>query len=497
MRNGEFPSALKTAFQLMADSLSAPSPLTVSSCMMGGLLAAKIFVQLGQKDKAQLLLTDCFQTLISDTTPVFEEEFVYYTRRIGREMETLSPEQVPAMVSSAERRLAENRLIRPLQALLQRRDSLTFGYAMRDSLIYYIAPAPAGGGIGAILKKEAILESVRRFEREQPHLGLSISTAEGEVLYSSFEREPGEENQVQLTDGLCGRLSFLNVRMAEKRPGELHGILRLHRYIYLSFLIILISAIAVGVWLTYRAVRRELAVIRMRSNFISSVSHELKTPLTSIRMFSEMLDRSRVLDEGKRTEYVGHIKRESERLTGLIDKMLDFSRVEEGRIRYEFEHADLEKIIDDALSALAPLLDEKDVFVDRVRSRSLFVFCDRKMAAQVVVNLVDNAVKYSTGRREVEIRTGLQEGMAVCSIRDYGMGIQPGEAERIFDEFYRSENGTAAQIKGTGLGLAIARKIILDHKGTIMAEPALGGGLRVAFCLPVSEGEAWNSKSSL
>lgn len=485
LMDGEWEDAIRAAEQLMDDSLASFSPLAVSAGIAGYFLLAQAAEQLNDARRYAEALMGCYRYMMSDTSALFLEECLYYSSRIESEMARIRPEALPLMVKEKRRRLDFNRFIRIVEKDGARGSRADSGYFYRDSVLFMEAPSEAGMGLGAVIKISGLQESIRRWEKERPHLGVLVSTSEGETLYSSFPAVFEEREAPRVTDGLCNRMPFLNMTVSEKKPGELHGILRYHRTLYLLFLCVLVAAIAIGVGLTYRAVRRELAVIRMRSNFISSVSHELKTPLTSIRMFSEMLQSGRATDEAKKGEYYGHIRREAERLTAIINKMLDFSKVEEGRIRYDFEPQDLEKVIDDALLSLAPLLDEKDVNITRERTRNLVVRCDRRMAAQVVVNLVDNAVKYSGERMEIEIKTSARESEAVCEIRDWGVGVEADETEKIFEEFYRSRSDRIREIKGTGLGLAIARKIVTDHRGRINAVPAEGGGLRVIFTLPL------------
>jgi two-component system phosphate regulon sensor histidine kinase PhoR len=139
---------------------------------------------------------------------------------------------------------------------------------------------------------------------------------------------------------------------------------------------------------------------------------------------------------------------------------------------------------------MAPVLDDLDVTVNRQRSRKgMRVKCDRKLITQVIVNLLDNAIKYSPDRRVIDIHTEHREDMVALFIRDYGIGIKSDESEKIFEEFYRSDQDLVREIKGTGLGLAIVKKIVEEHKGHVSALPAEGGGLHVTVELPAGEEE--------
>jgi signal transduction histidine kinase len=320
-------------------------------------------------------------------------------------------------------------------------------------------------------------------------VGLSVCFIDGLPIYQTHPEAVFEENAFALTEEIHRSLPFITLTLAERDPGELSRMLRSHRYTYLLFLGLLLVTIAIGAGLTYRAVQRELFLSKLRSNFISGVSHELKTPLTSIHMLSEMLQSGRVADETKRAEYYALITRESERLTHLINNMLDFSRVDDGRLKYDFADCDAEAVLDEALLAMAALLDERDAVVNRERSRTpIFARCDRKMMVQVFVNLLDNAVKYSPEKPVLDLGVNRDEGRVVISVRDHGIGIAPGDQEKIFEAFYRADNERVKEVKGTGLGLALVRRVVSDHGGRITAQQAEGGGLDMKVELPGGQG---------
>ncbi|MBL8028846.1 MAG: HAMP domain-containing histidine kinase, partial [Fibrobacteres bacterium] len=257
--------------------------------------------------------------------------------------------------------------------------------------------------------------------------------------------------------------------------------------IYGIFFFLLIAAIAIGSFSLAVAARRETEIARMRANFIAGVSHELKTPLTSIHMLSDMLKSGKIKDEVKKLEYYSVINKESDRLSGLINRILDFSKINEGKISYDSLPVNLDSVVDEALMSLSALLDEKDAEVDRYRAKeSLVISGDKKMLVQVVINLLENSVKYSTGKPHIVISCHAEGQFASLSVRDHGIGIKTGEEKLIFGEFFRGASEQVKSVSGTGLGLSIVSKIVEQHNGSISARNADGGGLIVEVLFPIA-----------
>jgi two-component system phosphate regulon sensor histidine kinase PhoR len=278
---------------------------------------------------------------------------------------------------------------------------------------------------------------------------------------------------------------MLTLQIVESKPDEIRGLLNRYRLFYGIFFFMLVMSIGVGSFSLILAARRETEIARMRANFIAGVSHELKTPLTSIHMLAEMLQSGKVKDEGKKAEYYAIINRESERLGGLINRVLDFSKINEGAAKIEKAPVEMEAVIDEALMSLSALLDDKDAEVDRFRSReSLVVNGDRKMLVQVVLNLVENAVKYSIGKPHIVISTNVDADMICFSVRDHGIGVTSGEEKMIFGEFFRGSSEKVRSVAGTGLGLAIVNRIVKQHGGRISARNADGGGFIIETLFP-------------
>jgi signal transduction histidine kinase len=249
----------------------------------------------------------------------------------------------------------------------------------------------------------------------------------------------------------------------------------------------LLGVIVAGIVVTWRLMRRETEMARLKSDFVANVSHDLKTPLSVIRMFGETLEMGRVADEAKRQEYYRMITRESERLTRLIDNVLDFSRIEDGRRVYEPAPTAVEPLIRDTLEAFAYPLAQQGFTVDvRVAPDLPEVVMDADAVGQALANLVDNAIKYSAGRRALTVEARVADGRLALSVADAGIGIPAAEQGRIFEKFYRAGRSETEGRRGSGVGLALVKHVAEAHGGTVAVESRPGEGSRFTLRLPVA-----------
>jgi signal transduction histidine kinase len=262
---------------------------------------------------------------------------------------------------------------------------------------------------------------------------------------------------------------------------------------YIAALSLILILAAFGAYLLWRDVHRELRVAEMRSQFVSSVSHELKTPLTAIRMFAETLRMGRPADPVLRDEYLDIIVNESERLTRLLNNVLDFTRIESGRKTYQFAPHDLESIVRIAARAMHYPFAQQG-FELRVDADTAIppVRCDPDAIEQAILNLLANALKYSGDARQIELTLARDGADAVIGVRDWGIGIEPADRHRIFDKFYRVARPENRLIPGTGLGLTLVEHIVRSHRGRIDVDSAPGAGSTFRIRLPLAADEsAW------
>jgi two-component system phosphate regulon sensor histidine kinase PhoR len=242
--------------------------------------------------------------------------------------------------------------------------------------------------------------------------------------------------------------------------------------------LILVSAviIVVGLVLVWLAVVTERRASRMKSDFIANVSHELKTPLSLIRMFGEMVASGRHKGEQAAREYGAIITRESERLSHLIDNVLDFARLERGKASYHLSEGNLADVVERALDVCRYRLDrEKMKLVVSIEPNLPPVRMDDNEMTLVVLNLVDNAIKHAADGGKVEVSVRRSPGFVTFAVRDFGPGISRVEQARIFERFYRSQNTRERNIRGSGIGLALVKHIAEAHGGRVTVQSPVPG----------------------
>ena len=249
---------------------------------------------------------------------------------------------------------------------------------------------------------------------------------------------------------------------------------------------VLIVVIAAGGFTVLRALSAEMRLARQKTTFVANVSHELKTPLTSIRLFAEMLLHRRQQDEKRREEYLRIMVSEAERLTRLVENVLAFSR-KGGGACYAMELLDLGEVARKEVSRLEPHLENGGFSVSFAAEGPIPVRGNGEALGQVLVNLLSNAEKYSGEIRSIQVKAFSRGGEAVVEIADRGIGVPKGQGERIFEEFFRCDESLAASRSGTGLGLPIARDIARRHGGDVSYFPRDGGGSVFSLLLPLAD----------
>ena len=251
------------------------------------------------------------------------------------------------------------------------------------------------------------------------------------------------------------------------------------------FLSTLMSMMAIGgVLLTWRAARRERRLSKIRSGFVANVTHELRTPLASIAVFGEILRRGRVTSADKIMEYGERIEQESTRVAHLIENVLSFGRIESGEVRYRPEATAIEDVVGAAVTAVDARRAQGGFRIAMASPPSGLhgVRVDPTAMTQAFVNLLDNAMKYSGGCREVRVELSRRGDEVAVGVADAGMGIAADDRGRIFDEFYRAAGSHG--VAGTGLGLAIVRQIVFAHGGRVEVSSRLGCGATFTVLLP-------------
>ncbi len=265
-----------------------------------------------------------------------------------------------------------------------------------------------------------------------------------------------------------------------------------NKFLRTNFLILgaLSLLMAGGMFLTYRNVTRELALAKLKSDFVSNVSHELRTPLALIRLYAETLELGRLSNPGKQHEYHEIIRKESERLSALINNILDFSRIEAGKKEYNFRETDVADLVRSTLESYRYEIEQNGFqFEQKIDDNLPSVRIDREAIARSLLNLVNNAVKYSSTDKYLGVRLYRNNGSLSLEVVDHGIGIPTSEQPKIFEKFYRVGDPLVHNTKGSGLGLSLVRHIVEAHAGEVRVESVPGRGSKFVITLPVQGSE--------
>ncbi len=339
-----------------------------------------------------------------------------------------------------------------------------------DSWLVSVSPlAGAVQGVLVVVRGTEVLEAV---ERE------IVTDGAGE----SFEILRASDGASQ---SLLPNFPGLSVRFVA--GGVATGPASLRQAFLLVALVLVLSVTLMGGFLLWRDVRREVNVAELRSEFVSAVSHELKTPLTSIRMFAETLQMHGTERIHERTEYLDTIVSESQRLTRLLDNVLEFSKIERGAKQYAPKRSSLADIVQ-ASARTMRYPYEREGFNLRVDIAEGIpeIDVDRDAIEQAILNLLTNAMKYSDAERDIHLALRMEDGFALIEVSDGGVGIAAHEQERIFERFYRVPNSDGDTASGTGLGLTLVQHIAVAHGGhvTVESEPQRGSTFSLHLPLP-------------
>jgi signal transduction histidine kinase len=260
------------------------------------------------------------------------------------------------------------------------------------------------------------------------------------------------------------------------------------RFLRISFLILggLSVLLIAGIWFLYRSVSREVELAKLKADFVSNVSHELRTPLSLIRLYAETLELGRLPSEDKRRGYHRIIREESERLTALINNVLDFSRIEAGRKEYDFQSTDLRELVRETLESYRYQIEQQGfTFEEKISDDLPPVTVDRESIARSLLNLVNNSIKYSSDEKYLGVNLYRENGSVKLEVVDHGIGIPRAEQQRIFEKFYRVGDPLVHNTKGSGLGLSLVQTIVKAHGGDVLVESNQGRGSKFTVVLPV------------
>jgi signal transduction histidine kinase len=359
----------------------------------------------------------------------------------------------------------------------------------RLEIVFWLRPPEAPGMIfGCLLSVDAVTDLWRNAlpDNAAPDYVLALLNDKARPIVTQPPGETARDWKRPFVASEIGEaLPHWEATLYLMRPEQLQESARNVRRTLVLLIAAALAAIGFGGWVVFADARRQLALAQKKTDFVSNVSHELKTPLTSIRMFAEMMQGGNVAAE-KRPQYLRIIVAEAERLTRLINNVLDFARLERKQKRYDFRPLDLHDVLARTWEGHELHLREQGFTTSWQDAPPPYpVRGDEDALAQIIVNLLSNAEKYSADRKEIEFHSYLTEDSVHVSVLDRGSGVPPGEETKIFEAFYRAHDSLASGIQGSGLGLTLAQRLAREHGGEITYQAREGGGSNVTLRLPL------------
>ncbi|MBI3402455.1 MAG: HAMP domain-containing histidine kinase [Acidobacteria bacterium] len=260
------------------------------------------------------------------------------------------------------------------------------------------------------------------------------------------------------------------------------------QYAFAYSMAFLVLVAILGSVLVYRTVSQEARLSQLRTDFVSAVSHEFRSPLSSMLALLERLESARIRDPEKLAEYHDVIRRDARRLSALVTRLLDFAQIENGKMRYALERVELVAITREALEACRYSAREARVRLCGADAAPLWVRADRTALRHCVQNLIENAIKYSPPDSPIAVTCSSANGSNIVEVQDRGIGIPRAEQEKIFEKFYRGHHAAGLNVQGVGIGLALVKHVAESHGGSVSVESEPGDGSRFRLHLPNAEG---------
>ena len=315
-------------------------------------------------------------------------------------------------------------------------------------------------------------------------------------MRSSLPREKAEVAIELLPPGLGKRLAFVSMPAGERLPGWrlslsfrnealLNVATEQRTRLYLLTGLLVAGGMSVLAFLAVRLFRRQMALAQLKNDLVATVSHELKTPLASMRVLVDTLLGSDEINPETAREYLGIISRENERLSRLIQNFLSFSRMERSKYTFHFAAQPAGQIAETAAQAVQERFSVPGCRFEVIAAHPLpAVRADADALLTALLNLLDNAFKYSGEKKHIILRGTAQDGRVIFSVEDNGIGIAPREARKIFRDFYQVDQRLSRENGGCGLGLGIGKYIVAANEGTVTVESRPGGGSVFSISLP-------------
>jgi signal transduction histidine kinase len=317
------------------------------------------------------------------------------------------------------------------------------------------------------------------------NLAVALTSADSHVTFG----EPDRLSKPVVVGSMADTGLPWTVRIASADPAKVPSLLARSRRLVVSGLAVVGLLIVSGGFLVARALGRELAVARLQSDFVAAVSHEFRSPLTSMKHLIEMLDQGAVSSEERRQQYYHVLNGEADRLHQMVENLLNFGRMEAGKAEYRFERLDARALVEQVATDFGGQLISRDRLIVDVQGGPVRVNADREALSRALRNLLDNAAKYSAPTAPIRLAIDANAKTASIHVRNEGPGIPADERKMIFTKFYRGAGAKQSGVKGTGLGLATVQYIVRAHHGDVLLDSSPGQGSTFTIALPIAKEE--------
>ncbi len=380
------------------------------------------------------------------------------------------------------------------QSKSYRRQAFNYSKAINDRnflILGAMIPDKSGtnssGILGLNLKNEylenKLLSEIRKNIPFSENTNIVISDLSGQAFYGKKEQSTLLPTVTEFFEDNFPpwRMDFYQVKIKS------FGLMDIRKSFYFWTIVTLIIVLVFGTALIVRTIAHDIDVLKIKSDFVSSVSHEFKTPLTSIKALTERLQEGKVKAPAKMKQYFSVISQDTDKLTRLVRNILDFSKIEEGKKEYDFIETDVAQLIAQEVKNFKKEVVPKGLEIHtQIADDVPLLSLDKEAISQAFNNLLDNAVKFSPDKKEIQVRVKRDEDNVIIEVEDEGVGIPQNALDKIFDKFYQSRSALQHSVKGTGLGLTLAKHIIEAHGGRISVQSQVGQGSTFSLIFPIN-----------
>jgi signal transduction histidine kinase/tetratricopeptide (TPR) repeat protein len=485
--------------------------------LLARLQAVECHIRLGDHQEAAKAALEAYRIVLEKPAPLTENQFKTYASLVEESLDSLFAEdsgsEIPEATQEAyailkRERAARTReweevdvLAREIVPELERRLELSDAYSPdpyrisrtiegRDLLLVAAwIPERAGAGPAGVFGVRLDADHLSGAGLDEAMAGAGLDNG-AKVVLADLSGRPltGPESPAApplATDYFAGNFPPWKIELF-KASAQGAGILDLRRNFYFWTILTLVIVLAFGAFLIARTIGQEMEILKIKSDFVSSVSHEFKTPLTSIRSLMERLIDGKVHDPAKMGQYFGIIAQDADRLTRLVNNLLDFSKIEEGRKEYVFAETDVARIAKEQVEAYqkGQLLAGPEIRLE-VDGEVPTIRADGEALSRALANLLGNAVKFTPTGKSVRVGLRRDGENVVLEVGDEGIGIHADEIGKIFEKFFQGRNARDLSARGTGLGLTLVKHIAEAHGGKVLVESQVGQGSKFTLVLPI------------